>query len=753
MKKTTTWPAVAIFLLHTALLSAQTPQVSIPYFSIISPNFLVNLYQQGDGNYSTAQFGGDLSNGDVVGDVITVDDGTANPTMGCNPIVNDLTGKIALIDRGTCIFKLKVSNAEAAGAIGVIIVSFDNTVANMADGDPNLPNPTIPVIMVTKTIGDAVKQAMTQGETVSVAFSNAPAGFGLVEGNVSRDDDDDCIADPNEQPMKNWLVGVQGTSGNTIIRTTDAAGRYAIYADTANSPYTVFVIPPNAAWAPCPASTTVGVAVGDTAHADFAAQVVFDCAELQAEISSPFLRRCFDNTFYVNACNAGTVTATDVYFDVTMAPEFDPITNASMPYTMLSAGVYRFQPDTTNLSIAPGECLSFSFHAVVNCDLTVLGQTLCYSVHAYPDTSCATTSSAWSGASVSVTGECQGDSVRFTITNTGNGDMTSLQEFVIIEDDVMREEGEFQLAEGQSQTFTVPASGATWRLEAAQEPQHPIPGSPSATIEACTQNGNFTTGFYLMFSQYDAGSAIDEECQEIIGAYDPNDKQGFPKGYGDQHLIRPNTGLEYLIRFQNTGTDTAFTVVVRDTLPAALDLTSIRLGPASHTYDFEIAGQNVLVFTFNDIKLVDSFTNEPASNGFVSFKMAQLPDNAIGTLINNSAAIYFDFNPPVITNETSHEVGYVIGTVTLTKEPGKTAANIPVVFPNPAYPSAMLQLKGVGIENAAWRLFDGAGRHLSSGQLDGTRLRLPQTGLTKGMLWLEVRAQSGQAYFVKLVVE
>jgi len=753
MKRTTTWPAIAIFLLHTALLSAQTQQVSIPYFSIISPNHLLNLYQEGDGNYASAQFGGDLSNGDVAGDVITVDDGTASPTLGCNPIVNNLTGKIALVDRGSCIFKLKVSNAEAAGAIGVIIVSFDNTVITMGDGDPNLPNPTIPVIMVTKSIGDAIKQAMAQGETVSVAFSNAPAGFGLVEGHVRRDDDDDCTADAGEQPMKNWLVGVQGTSGNTTIRSTDATGRYAIYADTLDSPYTVFVIPPNDAWAACPASTNVSVTSSSAAQADFSAQIVSDCIELQAEISTPFLRRCFENTFYVNVCNAGTVTATDVYFDVTMAPEFDPITNASMPYTILAPDLYRFQSDTSSLSIAPGECLSFSFHAVVNCDSTVLGQTLCYSIHAYPDTSCATTSSAWSGASVSVTGECQGDSVRFVITNIGNGNMTSLQEYVIIEDDVMWGDGEFQLGLGQSQTLKVPASGATWRLEAAQEPEHPVPGTPSATIEACTQGGNFTTGYYLMFSQYDAGSAIDEECQEVIGAYDPNDKQGFPKGYGDQHLIRPNTGLEYLIRFQNTGTDTAFTVVVRDTLPAALDLTSIRLGPASHPYQFEIAGENILIFRFNDIKLVDSFTNEPGSNGFLSFKIEQLQDNAIGTLIKNSAAIYFDFNPPVITNETSHEVGYVVGVVTLAKEPGKTAADIPVIYPNPAHPSAMLQLKGEGIENAVWRLFDGAGRHLSSGQLDGTRLRLPQTGLAKGMLWLEVRAQSGQAYFVKLVVE
>jgi uncharacterized repeat protein (TIGR01451 family) len=291
-------------------------------------------------------------------------------------------------------------------------------------------------------------------------------------------------------------------------------------------------------------------------------------------------------------------------------------------------------------------------------------------------------------------------------------------------------------------------------LEAAQEPDHPLPGIPSATVEACTQGSNFTTGFYTMFPQYDLGAAVDEECQEVVGSYDPNDKQGFPRGYGDQHLIRSNTGLEYLIRFQNTGTDTAFTVVVRDTLPSVLDLTSIRTGPASHDYQFETTGQNVLIFRFNNILLVDSFTNEPASHGFLSFKIEQQPDNAYGTLIQNSAAIYFDFNPPVITNVTQHEVGDVVGVVlSLSEKPGKEAADIPVVFPNPATSASVLTLKGVGIDNAPWRLFDAGGRQLAVGRLDGVRLRLSKTNLPQGMLWLEVRSETGETYFVKVMMK
>ncbi|MCB0556652.1 MAG: hypothetical protein KDD02_24110, partial [Phaeodactylibacter sp.] len=63
-----------------------------------------------------------------------------------------------------------------------------------------------------------------------------------------------------------------------------------------------------------------------------------------------------------------------------------------------------------------------------------------------------------------------------------------------------------------------------------------------------------------------------------------NDKQGFPRGYGDEHYIYPGTDLEYLVRFQNTGNDTAFLVVIRDTLSEFLDIATVRPGAASHPY-------------------------------------------------------------------------------------------------------------------------------------------------------------------------
>lgn len=141
--------------------------------------------------------------------------------------------------------------------------------------------------------------------------------------------------------------------------------------------------------------------------------------------------------------------------------------------------------------------------------------------------------------------------------------------------------------------------------------------------------------------------------QTITGSYDPNDKRNF---IGESEwgglFYDPNETMEYAIRFQNVGTDTAFTVVVRDTLDDEyLDVTTLRGFTASHDMEVQFENSNVLVFTFNNILLVDSTTNEPASNGWLNFDIDLKPDLPLGTDITNQAAIYFDFNAPVITNE------------------------------------------------------------------------------------------------------
>lgn len=202
------------------------------------------------------------------------------------------------------------------------------------------------------------------------------------------------------------------------------------------------------------------------------------------------------------------------------------------------------------------------------------------------------------------------------------------------------------------------------------------------------------------------------QCSSIYGgtntvtcAFDPNDKAATPEGVYAQHYTLMGDTLDYLIRFQNTGNDTAFTVVVRDTLDADLDLSSFNILASSHTMNTELnLATRVLKFTFNNILLPDSNVNEPESHGFIRYTIKAktgLPNN---TLVTNDADIYFDFNLPVITNETFNTMVYVIPVgiseiennlfnVTVVPNPFENFAS--VKFDNPQHNTFVLNVYGI----------------------------------------------------------
>ncbi len=137
----------------------------------------------------------------------------------------------------------------------------------------------------------------------------------------------------------------------------------------------------------------------------------------------------------------------------------------------------------------------------------------------------------------------------------------------------------------------------------------------------------------------------------VTGSYDPNDKQVSPRGEGNEgYLSESDSLLTYQVRFQNTGTDTAFTVVILDQIEEDLDISTIRPGASSHPYELNVLEGNVLEFRFENIMLPDSFVNEAASNAYVLFDIKTKRNSSPGTVYENTAAIYFDFNEPIITN-------------------------------------------------------------------------------------------------------
>lgn len=134
----------------------------------------------GDYAINTASFGAPVTSTPTVGDVVlVVDPGGASVNDGCEtPFVNagQLAGKVALIDRGNCTFTMKAANAQAAGAIAVIVANNVASAAppGMSGSDPSI---TIPVVSVTQDVGNLIKSELSLANTVTVSIGLDPKHF------------------------------------------------------------------------------------------------------------------------------------------------------------------------------------------------------------------------------------------------------------------------------------------------------------------------------------------------------------------------------------------------------------------------------------------------------------------------------------------------------------------------------------------------------------------------------------------------
>jgi len=141
--------------------------------------------------------------------------------------------------------------------------------------------------------------------------------------------------------------------------------------------------------------------------------------------------------------------------------------------------------------------------------------------------------------------------------------------------------------------------------------------------------------------------------QMLVCGYDPNDKVVWSAGIDSMGYIPIVTEkLEYTVRFQNTGNDTVFNVLILDQLDTNLVWSSIDILSSSHDINFLISTTGEVTFQFNNVNLPDSSVSFLGSQGYVNYQINLKPNLPSGTSIFNKAYIYFDQNPAVITNET-----------------------------------------------------------------------------------------------------
>jgi len=226
--------------------------------------------------------------------------------------------------------------------------------------------------------------------------------------------------------------------------------------------------------------------------------------------------------------------------------------------------------------------------------------------------------------------------------------------------------------------------------------------------------------------------------QTVIGSYDPNDKRVSPEGDVTENILQNNHNLlDYTVRFQNTGTASAINVFIVDTLSELLNINTLEIIGASHPMRWEIGGQRTVTWFFDNIQLPDSVHNEPASHGFVRYRIEpKLPfSELLNKTASNFADIYFDFNVPVRTNTTA------------TKFVLPSSANSPdekgfvQISPNPAHEKITVTCPFEASE-AELSIFDVSGKMVlfQKAHVSGQRLNVVvnTSDLPKGSYFLKI---------------
>ncbi len=260
----------------------------------------------------------------------------------------------------------------------------------------------------------------------------------------------------------------------------------------------------------------------------------------------------------------------------------------------------------------------------------------------------------------------------------------------------------------------------------------------------CTFAGNTPAGTVLNF--YVEASATGEEdfmfnsssfVATVLNSYDPNDKQcNLPE------FIQPDVkeNLSYTVRFQNDGNFPALNVVVRDTISSNLDLSTFRFIGSKHpaSYGVDPATREV-VFRFSGINLQPSVEGLAGSQGFFTYAVDELADLPLNSEIKNTAYIYFDFNPAIITNTTSNKNAY-LGVTAI--ESDKVS-----IVPNPASGKFTLELP----ENGSLKIYSVLGSLVLEQDVSNHEV-IDVTHLEKGMYQLQISSKRG-TFSKKLLVD
>ncbi len=575
-----------------------------------------------------------------------------------------------------------------------------------------------------------------------------------VTGKVYAETDTICTPSSGEAGMAGMLVTAVDSSGDKWFGYSDSTGHYDIQPKSGSYTISATVAEPRNLVLEnvCPRPSGIHTANLSTAQpldsGNHFGLRPKPCPFLRVEVASARRRRCFRGNTYIRYWNEGFASQQNVKVHVKW-PEFVSPISANIPYS------WNISDSTIVFELGVLEAGATGLIRIidsVSCgDVSILGITQCTKAWISPSNSCITPPPGWDGTDLVIKAKCVGFYPRFTIVNKGQA-MAGPRNYRVFRDSLFVLQQTFQLGSGDSLVFSIPGSGNfTYRVEADQSPFHPF-----STVASAQTSCQFFPIAPAYFPPDDEDPVISYDCQVIRGAYDPNDKEVWPKGSTAAGLVQPKSLLKYRIRFQNTGNDTAINVIIEDSLAEGFDIRTLQNGVSSHSARLQISGgkRPVLKWHFKNILLPDSNTNEEASHGFVEFRIEPFDTLALGSRLSNHANIYFDYNDPIRTNSTLNTLyvpeitSGILDSVTVITHSAKfIQGNHFKIVPNPAKESFRIP----GNERCSVRILDVFGREILR-RSPSENQPILVTGFQKGIYFVEMQSESGLSV-QKLLIE
>lgn len=626
---------------------------------------------------------------------------------------------------------LSINTAKISGTLGlpipttgvdVMIIEFDiiNPLGNtgLVWRTSTFPNPKTAIVDA-----DAKVVIINAAPSLDIPI---PLPAVSVKGKLFADRDKDCLNSSGDIPLSNYLIRASSSALGNYYTISQANGDYELFIPNTNDIYNISLASLNNLWELCPTSKTIQNPQAGQLY-DIAVQPTINCHFNTIFVGNAFLRRCFSNVYRVYYKNEGTINSPNTYIVVTLDPNLT-FESATAPNTALGNNQYRF--DIGDLDFNQNGF--FEIKALLNCNGTVTGQTHFVKGEVFPKSNCSNTSS-----SSKISSNCNTTKTSFSIENVSNAPLTDLS-YIIIEDDMLFKQAVLPtLTPAEIFGIETPANGSTWRVEVKQNGKM----ISNSVVEGCGTNssGQFSLGFVNQFKNGDDDPSVSICYRESRTSYDPNDKSALPKGVTNKHYIEQNTPIEYLIRFQNTGTDTAINVRIEDVIDIKnLDLGTLRILENSHPMKLKFEGRDKLIFDFPNIMLPDSNVSEINSHGFVRFVVQQQKDVILGTSIKNKASIFFDFNDAIVTNEYFHTVGREF---LLVKSQEVLLPNVKVLIkPNPIISTSAIEIEGKFDTNLRLEIFDALGRKILTQYSDNQYFELNKNELPNGVFSYRIYA-------------